>query len=243
LNVLITRPLKQSANLEKLVKDLGYTPLLFPTLEVRPIECDLYDDDDYDVVIFISKNAVKHGIEAFESIDHDHLKVFAVGSATAKELQNNNIKVDAYPENKASSEELLSLYKVKRLKNQKILIFRGKGGRETLKQGLEANSNTVDYAEVYERISVEPIDTHLKSISAFLEESSGVVTITSVESLESMVQIINLFDPSIIKSLVKYPLVLLSERIANSAKKIGFSNIYISDQTNDKGLIETIKSI
>ena len=242
MNVLITRPLKQAGLLTQLITQAGHTPLLFPTLEVKPLDCEL-DDYEYDVVIFISKNAVEYGLELFESIDHDQIKVFAVGAATAKALEAHNIPVSAYPEEQASSEALLKLYSVRNLRDRNILIFRGKGGRETLKQGLEPNNNQIEYAEVYERVMAEPIDTHLKSINQFLQNTQGVITITSVENLESMLDLVKIFDESLIDELLNYPLILLSERIAKRAQELGFKQLHIASQTSDKGLLQALEAI
>ncbi|MEO1940793.1 MAG: uroporphyrinogen-III synthase, partial [Candidatus Thioglobus sp.] len=60
MNVLLTRPLAQVKVLEGLVADSGHTPLLFPTLEVKPIQATLLRNQ-YDAAIFISANAVEHG--------------------------------------------------------------------------------------------------------------------------------------------------------------------------------------
>jgi hypothetical protein len=54
-------------------------------------------------------------------------------------------------------------YQAQRYCVEDILIFRGKGGRETLKQGLERR-NTVEYVEAYQRVVCDatPCCTHSK---------------------------------------------------------------------------------
>jgi uroporphyrinogen-III synthase len=74
-------------------------------------------------------------------------------------LNECGFEVDAFPSEKASSEALLALSEVKMLTDKDILIFRGKGGRETLKQGLERR-NTVEYIEAYQRVVCDATPLH-----------------------------------------------------------------------------------
>ena len=242
MNVLVTRPLKQAAQLQHLLTQAGHTPLSCPTLEVKPLNVELVDDE-YDAVIFISKNAVDYGLETFELIDHDYLKIFAVGSATAQHLENHNIQVDAFPKLDASSEALLSLPQLRRLADKRVLIIRGRGGRETLKKGLEKKHNQVDYAEVYDRVVTDLTDLHFKAITQFLQDKAGAITITSVENLNALLEIVSLLDAELIEELQTYPLILLSQRIADKARELGFNHLYVADDTNDQALVQALSQL
>ena len=89
----------------------------------------------------------------------------------------------------------------------------------------------------------EPIDTHLKSINQFLQNPQGAITITSVENLESMLDLVRIFDESLIGELQNYPLILLSERIAKRAQELGFKQLHIAPQTGDEGLLQALETI
>ena len=104
----------------------------------------------YDVIIFISVNAVIYSEEFFSQLFVEPLKIFAVGPTTAKKLTDKGIKVDAYPLENASSQELLAMPECGKLSDKKVLIVRGKGGSETLKNSLKL-MNQVDYLDVYRR--------------------------------------------------------------------------------------------
>jgi uroporphyrinogen-III synthase len=81
------------------------------------------------------------------------MRILSNASRSANNKLNEcGFEVDAFPSEKASSEALLALSEVKMLTDKDILIFRGKGGRETLKQGLERR-NTVEYIEAYRFLS------------------------------------------------------------------------------------------
>ena len=60
------------------------------------------------------------------------------------------------------------------LSNKKILIVRGKGGSETLKNNLSI-SNQVDYFEVYERVQCELTIQHNESFEKFMNIPDGVL--------------------------------------------------------------------
>jgi len=223
------------------VNECGHQALLFPTLKIEALKGSPLKER-YDAVIFISANAVEYGLEALSSLDHRHDKIFAVGAATAKKLNDYGFKVDAFPQTKASSESLLAMPEVSELSDKDILIFRGKGGRETLREGLGKN-NIVEYIEVYERTQCKIVAFHQTSLTQFLQSDQGVITITSVENLSTLMAMVEKIDVGALESIKQYPLAVLSERIKTYAQSVGFNKIEVAPQTNDEGLIQAIKSI
>ncbi len=141
--LLITRPLAQTNNLESLLVANGIDYALFPAFEVKKFK-PIAIKQKYDVIIFISVNAVNYAEEYFKEIFIAPFRVFAVGPVTANQLLKKNITVDCHPQQNASSKELLKMRECLDLSGNKILIVRGRGGSETLKDNLSA-SNEVDY--------------------------------------------------------------------------------------------------
>lgn len=227
--------------MQSLVSSDGHRAILFPTLEVRALDNKPLREN-YDAAIFISANSVDYGKKVLNQLNIQSLQIFAVGAATAKRLQTNGYHVDAFPEKKASSEALLAMDTIKRLSGKKILIFRGRGGRETLKQGLGKN-NSVEYVEVYERIECPLGELHYQSLNEFLSDPNGIVTITSIDSLEALLSIIKKIKPSFVEEIKCFPLIVLSGRIEQYAKSIGFSKLSVATQTNDQGLVDCIDFI
>ncbi len=238
MNVLLTRPLLQVEELQFMVVKSGNKPLLFPTLKLNPIDTKA-EKNHYDVVIFISANAVEYGLRILKTISYH--QIFAVGSATAKKLSKNNIKIDDFPKDKSSSEALLALDSVNRLCHKTILIFRGRGGRETLKQGLTKQDNQVEYVEVYERISHDIGSLHRQSLNEFLSRNEGVISITSIDGMKSLLEISSqIID---IDKLKNYLLVVLSDRIKAYANSIGFDKVLVAPNTSDNGIISVLISL
>ncbi len=236
LNILLTRPLAQVKVLESLVLEKGYQPLLFPTLKVESI-CTTVKRKQYDAVIFISANAVEHGLEILNSIQYGY--IFTVGAATAKKLNRYNISVDDFPKEKASSEALLGLDSVAKLTSKNILIFRGKGGRETLKIGLEKNNNLIEYVEVYDRVVCAPTELHQQSLMRFIANDRGVISITSNENLDGLITLAKQLDT--LDAIKSYPLIVLSARIKKYAQILGFNQITITPDISDQSIISVLE--
>ncbi len=241
MNILLTRALKQAKPLQNLVKENGDEPILFPTLEIQPLNKTPYKTC-YDVFIFISVNAVDYGLEILKDLISKDCKIFAVGAATANKLNDYGFAVDAFPSKKASSEALLAMLEIKALNNKNILIFRGKGGRETLKKGLESRNN-VEYVEVYQRVICDITSLHHRALAEFLQNDQGVIVATSVENLSALLSIVKQIDTSKINLIKRYPLVTLSERIQTFAQSIGFTQIEVATEINDKGLLKALTNL
>lgn len=236
MNILLTRPKHQAQKLTTLLSASGNTPLLFPTLTIEPLSAKT-QSKQYDAVIFISKNAVHYGVDYLKNLQYSQL--FAVGEATAKKLMSKGLKVDDFPKEQASSEALLALKSINLLRHKNILIFRGKGGMQTLKQGLSAN-NTVQYIEVYQRIQAPLSRQHRQSLTQFLHHPKGAIIITSIESLSAMIALIREIGPDFVAVIKRYPLLVLSDRIASFAQGVGFRQVKVAAETSNQGLLDII---
>ena len=233
--VLLTRPLTQSKNLQSLLNETSLEYVLFPAFNINKIDT-VAPSQSYDVVIFISVNAVIYAEEYFSQLFVEPLKVFAVGPTTAKKLTDKGVKVDAYPLENASSQELLAMPDCGELTDKKILIVRGKGGLETLKNSLKV-MNQVDYLEVYKRTACEVSRLHVESIERFMQTPDGIVIANSVESLFNVVKLVKEIRSYHVGQLKSRTLVVLSERIKVQAQSIGFNNVHVARTPSDKGTI------
>ncbi len=238
MNVLLTRPFLQVEELQSMVAKSGNKPLLFPTLKLNSIDAKS-EKNHYDAVIFISANAVEYGLNFFKTIGYH--QVFAVGSATARKLSENDIKIDDFPRENASSEALLALDSVTQLHHKTILIFRGRGGRETLKQGLIKQDNQVEYIEVYERVSHNINTLHRQSLDELLSSNEGIISITSIDSMKALVEISSQIVD--VDKLKNYLLVVLSGRIKTYVNSIGFDKVLVMPNTSDNGIISVLTNL
>jgi uroporphyrinogen-III synthase len=237
MNVLLTRPLTQVKPLKSLVIDSGHQALLFPTLEVKSIFAKVRRTQ-YDAIIFISANAVEYGLAILKTLKYS--AIFTVGGATAKKLNSYGIAVDDFPRQNASSEALLNLSSIAKITAKNILIFRGKGGRETLKIGLEKNANQVEYVEVYERIICKLSNSHRQILDVFLS-AYGVVSITSYENLDGLILLAKQLKQ--LKKLKTYPIIALSQRIQKYALSQGFTKVLVADDISNQAIVKAVENI
>jgi uroporphyrinogen-III synthase len=113
----------------------------------------LLELDAYNGVFFISANAVRLGLDAVANYWPQwpyRLSGYAVGHASAELLAEAGIDV-LVPLERADSEGLLALPALQAVQGKRFLLMRGVGGRELLRQELEARGARVDVIELYRR--------------------------------------------------------------------------------------------
>ena len=240
MQILLTRPLSQVGSLQNILTRQGDTALLFPSLTIQALT-PAYQSYSIDMLIFISVNAVNYALAHLSHINTDKVCIVAVGQMTKKCLEYHGFQVNICPEKQASSQALLAMPEMKNLHNTRILIVRGLGGLETLKQTLIKQNNTVKYLEVYQRVSPNISQEHRDSLAIFLSKKQGIIVIHSIESLKSFVALVEAINPSILPKIKHYPIALFSPRIAQITKQLGFIHQFIATQSNDTGLVEAIK--
>jgi len=238
--ILVTRPLAQVDKLQTLLKKANLDYVLFPAFEIQKLTPKV-PSERYDVIIFISVNAVIYAHEYLPRLLVKNQKIFAIGPTTANKLMSVGVMVSAYPKENASSVALLSLDECQSVSDKRILIVRGQGGAETLKKELGL-SNQVDYLEVYERRILDASELHQKSIERFMKDGSGVVLGNSNQTLSNTLSLVESINPDYASRLKKYPLLVLSERIKTFARSLGFDKVHIAPGLGDKEVLSELLS-
>ncbi|RJQ47498.1 MAG: uroporphyrinogen-III synthase [Gammaproteobacteria bacterium] len=243
VGVLVTRPAQQAAELCELIEEQGGRALLFPVLEIvaaeeSPALLDLVDRlDEFDIAIFISANAVDKALSLILARRPlpAHLQLAVVGNSTARQLQEFGIHADLIPAQGFNSEALLALPEMREVHGKNIVIFRGAGGRELLAQALRERGARVEYAEVYRRTKPQA------DVSALLEElrqnKVQVVTATSSEAVRNLLEMAGKEGAQRLRAL---PLVVLSARIAEDARALGFKSVTVAQLAGDEALAEAV---
>lgn len=149
--VLVTRPEHQSAELVHAIETAGGRASLFPVMDIVPRERDEFVADleamgSADVTIFVSANAVRHGLEALGA---PTCRVAAIGPATALALEQAGHPPDIVPQAGFSSEHLLRHPDLENIGGQRITIVRGERGRELLGTTLRHRGAAVNYLSAY----------------------------------------------------------------------------------------------
>lgn len=224
LNIVVTRPREQAARLAQRIEQAGGHAVLFPLLEISPpddpqslrkLVARLYE---FDLAIFISPNAVRYGMEAIGAtgVSFAQLKIATVGQGSAKALRELGVQKIIAPQDRFDSEALLALPELQSVKNWRVVIFRGDGGRELLGDTLKARGAIVEYAECYRRAKPQ------RDTGALFASSPHAITVTSSEALGYLW---NMVDESGRTQLSSVPLFVPHARVAEAAQRLGWRNV------------------
>jgi uroporphyrinogen-III synthase len=186
LTVLVTRPAAQCAVLCEEIVRQGGSAIPFPAVEIEPVAVQTtVAAADYDLVVFVSVNAVEHG--ARQVSKGAGTKIAAIGRATAAALAAAELAADIVPEAGFTSEALLAHPQLQLTGGARVLIVRGAGGRELLKETFIAQGMSVETREVYRRLRPQVDAGRVAEIEArWSDEGIDVVTATSMETLENL---------------------------------------------------------
>ncbi len=152
--VVLTRPQDQARALACKIEAAGGQAIYFPALEIlarAPAPDAVEQLAAADIAIFISANAVEYGLRAMGGNLPSSLKLAAIGSATAQALAQRGFQPNIVPAQGADSEALLETAALHDVAGKQIVIFRGVGGRETLRATLCQRGAKVAYIECYTR--------------------------------------------------------------------------------------------
>jgi uroporphyrinogen-III synthase len=255
--VVITRPEAQAAVWSEQLQALGFNCARLNLLEISPVFEDdkiraiknkILDFDLYQKVIFVSQNAVEYGMDWLEDywpqlpmgIDY-----FAVGATTAKKLASYGVAVQDLAVSASggmTSEDLLSAEHLQNVDGEKILIFRGCGGRGHLAEELRKRGAWVDYCELYERGLPKVAREQLLQLSSVAESSTAqiVLSLHSGESLQNLLSVLAQLPPAQqeqTRTWMHGQLSLVpSQRIVEAAQAAGFKRIICAENATDNAM-------
>jgi uroporphyrinogen-III synthase len=227
LRVLVTRPADQAGPLCQLINGAGGEALRLPTLDIRdpdPLNLARMNAvidalEIYDLAVFISVNAVARGMEFIRARRTwpTTVKVATVGASSAQTLARYGLTVDLVPTHQFNSEALLALEELRDMRGKRVVIFRGNGGRDVLRDALIQRGAVVDYVEVYRRVCpvIDPGDI----VHYWQPGAVDLVTITSNESLQNLH---DMAGPQGRPLLREMRLVVISQRQVVLAAELGF---------------------
>jgi len=244
LHVAVTRPASQAENLGALIYQHGGKPILFPLIEIAPLESYQTLEDQLgklaqtDWAIFISSNAVAyampHVIRKYGEIP-ENLKFSAIGHQTARELSTFGIHQVLTPRVRFDSESLLALDEMQNVANQTVAIFRGEGGRELIADTLKSRGAHVYFIESYRRINPQTNMDILKE-----HWSQGQLDAVVVTSSEAMRNLIEMAKDSL--WLHHITLCVNHERIAELPRQLNLK-VLVAQAPGDDAMLECLSQL
>lgn len=242
-HVVVTRPAGQATHLAEALVAAGAIPVLYPVLAIAPLADStalverVIALDQYDLAIFISPNAVDMGLREVLARRGwpPHLRVATVGRSSEAALQAHDLagqeRQVLCPQGRFDSEALLELPELQEIQGQKIIIFRGDGGRELLADTLRRRGASVDYVSCYTRS--RPAQGPEKLLQLWEAGQLDAVTVTSSEGLHNLVAMVGQLG---LAWLRKTPLFVPHARIAAAADACGIHTVVLTDPA-DAGLM------
>lgn len=247
LNIVVTRPVHQAGSLCAAIEREGGHAIRWPVLAIEAIELSnqtsgfLAELSAYHRVIFISANAVKYGLANLAEAEKNlqGMSVYAVGKATATALKHAGINQVQVPLI-ASSEGLLTMpgFSEDTITGQRCLIFRGEGGNEKLAEVLlSRGAQCVDYAEVYRRLRADSDPVILEAL--WQKQALDMIIVTSCDGLDNLFAILGKKNAIRLRAT---PLLTVSKRVAEYAKKFGFNKqLLIANSASEEDIIATMQ--
>lgn len=172
----IPRPIAQAAAVVERATEFGVQPILMPTIEILPpedwtvVDKTLARLDEFDWLVFTSVNGVEALVQRLWETGKDirclgHLKLAAIGTATAAALAEYQLRADLIPtefRGEALAEALIPLTTGKR-----VLWPRASRGRDVLPNRLRDAGIEIEEIVVYRNLDV---DAFQPEVLAALEE-------------------------------------------------------------------------
>ena len=239
--IAITRPADQAQGLADLIRQQQGRPVLFPLLEITPLSD--YSTFDHvldqlpqtDWAIFISTNAVDQGIprllQRYPALP-GRLRFAGIGPSTAARLAAYGIDQVLIPNERYDSEQLLALPEMHRVQGQRVMLFRGVGGRELIADSLRARGAEVVFAECYRRRNPQRDCGELAAL--WQNHQLDACVITSSEALRNLLELAGSQA-----WLQATPLCVNHPRIAEQAARHGL-HAELADGPGDEAMLQCL---
>ncbi|MCG9534341.1 uroporphyrinogen-III synthase [Providencia huaxiensis] len=247
MKVLVTRPEPAGSELITAITAKGgeafSSPLIHigPGAELNTLISQLDSLTANDLVFLLSKNAVEYANLTLEQMARswsDKLSYYAIGRSTGQFFQQITGKNVRWAEQGETSEVLLTHSDLQFLEGKKALLLRGNGGRELLASTLRSRGAQVDYCECYARHPVHYDKTQFND--QWFQTGITDVVITSGQMLALLEELIT---EEYQTWWFSRRLLVVSERIADQARKSGWQKVCVANSADNNALLEALISI
>ena len=259
VRVLVTRPEGQRDRLIEVLAQAQIDSRCLPMLALSAL-CEPADEQaieqqlsrlaEQQLAIFISSNAVRFAAEKLAALSlawPSQLPCMAIGATTAKAIENqgwpqyhDSEPMDLYK--LPTSEGLLAKAALQSIAGQKVMIFRGRGGRELLAEQLQARGATVNYCELYQRHQLAyDASTVIESCGlADGDQPVAAILFASGETLSNFCHHIQ--DGHVPNRIFDIAVVVPSPRIYNIAQAAGFNRIHLAANASAEGFLAALQA-
>ncbi len=245
--IIVSRAKEQAGSLSSLLKEEGADVLEIPFIEIRPAQS--YEALDkaienllaYDWLILTSVNGVKALFSRLEKqgkseADLLHLKIVAIGPATAKAIEKHGIPVDIVPDEyvaEAVVEEMRN-----QVKGERVLLVRAKVARDVIPNALRELGAKVHVMEAYETVVPETSRTAI--LEALRSDNKpALITFTSSSTVKNFVELVG--EETISSGLLdSVKLASIGPVTSTTLKELGLRADIEATEYTIPGLVEAI---
>jgi uroporphyrinogen-III synthase len=252
--VVITRPQMQAEALAARIAALGLRPVVFPLLDIRPLDANgaqalqaaLDDLPSYAMAVFVSPNAIDAAFRHIASWPAS-VAIGIVGAGSRAALMRHGVDAAAtrivapLAAEKTDSEGLLAALDCSALQGRRVLIVRGQAGRDFLSDALRRAGVQVDHISAYRR-EAPVFDSAVAAQLRQLLESDSTWIITSSEALRNLMHMLP--QTALADAVVKMQhkrIIVPHPRIAEAARLAGFSRVTLTG-SGDERLLAALQS-
>lgn len=215
---------------------MGLEVVHFPCVTIEPLISDKTREmlcQAEGMVLFTSSNAVRFAHQ-HRSFPWSGIHACAIGSATSRALATCNQPVHLIPDPPYNSESFVTLMEA--MPAQPILIIKGCGGRELIRETLSDRGWSVRCIDVYKRVRPSVNASELDNI--FKRGPFDLVSVSSNEILTNLMHLTHRWQHLLLDS----QLVVNSERCATLARKLQFSKpALVASPAGDEGQLRSVQ--
>lgn len=249
MKILITRPRNQAKVFASALAEVGFEPIFFPVIEIRPFDENIALDraidklDCYDWVVFTSVN----GVDAF--FEHEILpytegrgakgegvKIAAIGPKTAQSLESRGMTPDFVPDEYVAEAILPGLGD---LRGRWVLLPRAEIARKALPRAIMEAGGVAHEIAVYQTIPVKPDVDGL----AALKSGVDAVTFTSPSTVTNFVEIVHDAGLNPLSLPGKPRIACIGPITRQAAEEAGFLELKVAKEYTAEGLVEILQNL
>ncbi|CAO95257.1 uroporphyrinogen-III synthase [Erwinia tasmaniensis] len=245
MSILVTRPAPAADELVSRLRLQGRVAWSFPLIEFTPgTQLDRLPDrlealEAGDLVFILSQHVIHYAQPTFNRLESTwpaSLNYYAIGRSTALAFHAASGRQVSWPHEQETSEILIQLPDLQVVTGKRALILRGNGGRELLAETLLNRGAKVEFIECYQRCN-----KHYHGAEEgrrWRNQGIDTLVVTSGEMLQQLYSLFTDIDRD--EWLLHCRLVIVSERLATLARKLGWANIDVADGADNDALLRAI---
>jgi uroporphyrinogen-III synthase len=268
--ILVTRTRDQASVLSAQLREMGATPIEFPTIRIVPpqdwslldaallrlYEHNAHSTPFYNWLVLTSANGVTICCERLRTLGYDpaalqNVRVAAIGPATAAALAQYGISADLIPDEYIAEGVAAALIEDARQQNtplsgQHILLARAAEARKVLVTTLQQEGALVDEVAAYYTHTVARNDEHGRAIVDMLRQHQlDILTFTSSSTVRNFSTWLQSFlqDETLLTQeiLLAYPkIACIGPITAQTARELGLRVDIEADEFTIEGLVKAL---